>query len=469
MMGNDKVTSQDVAKLAGVSQSAVSRVFTPGASASKRTVEKVREAALELGYRPNVLARSLITGRSRIIGLVVAYLENQFYPEAVERLSVALQAKGYHVLVFMASATVGDVDAVMQEILDYQVDGIVLASVSMSSSLASQCHAFGIPVVLFNRDQDDPRLNSVTTDNRAGGRALADHLTGLGRTRIAYLAGFEGASTQRDREAGFREGLAAAGQELFAREVGNFSQAETRDATRAMFGRAERPDAVFACNDHMAFAAMDVLRFELGLRVPRGRGRGRLRRRADRPLARLRPHHLPPAVEPHGRRNRRHAHRPHRGRRDRTPPPPHPRNADRARLQPQTGKSHRMNGFDPKWRDVPHFIIGITKEIWEDREIASLTHRYAPGLIVRSPASVVVDNSRVIAATMATLAEFPDRELLGEDVIWCEDPARADATTDAFLSSHRLVCTATHTRPGVYGAPTGKRVAYRILADCAIS
>ena len=128
-----------------------------------------------------------------------------------------------------------------------------------------------------------------------------------------------------------------------------------------------------------------------------------------------------------------------------------------------------MKGFDPKWRDVPHFVMGITREIWEDRAIASLTHRYAPGLIVRSPASVVVDNSRVIAATMATLAEFPDRELLGEDVIWCADPARTDATTDAFLSSHRLVCTATHSRPGVYGAPTGRRLAYRILADCAIS
>ncbi len=127
-----------------------------------------------------------------------------------------------------------------------------------------------------------------------------------------------------------------------------------------------------------------------------------------------------------------------------------------------------MKGFDPKWRDVPHFIIGITKEIWEDREIGSLRHRYAPGLIVRSPASVVVDNTNIIGATMATLAEFPDRELLGEDVIWCDDPERATPTSDAYLSSHRLVCTATHSRPGVYGAPTGRRVAYRILADCAI-
>ena len=91
------VTSTDVAKRAGVSRSAVSRVFTPGASASSTTVQKVRKAATELGYRPNVLARAMKSGKSRIIGLVVAYLENQFYPDAMEKLSNALQDKGYHV------------------------------------------------------------------------------------------------------------------------------------------------------------------------------------------------------------------------------------------------------------------------------------------------------------------------------------------------------------------------------------
>ncbi|MEM9442176.1 MAG: LacI family DNA-binding transcriptional regulator, partial [Pseudomonadota bacterium] len=99
----DKVSAQHVADLAGVSRSAVSRVFTPGASVSKRTAEKVRKAAAKLGYRPNAVARSLITGRTRMIGLVVAYLENYFYPEALEKLSNALQKRGYHVLVFMAS------------------------------------------------------------------------------------------------------------------------------------------------------------------------------------------------------------------------------------------------------------------------------------------------------------------------------------------------------------------------------
>lgn len=268
MAGGDKVTSLEVARRAGVSQSAVSRVFTPGASASKRTIEKVRKAAAELGYRPNVLARSLITGKSRIIGLVVAYLDNYFYPSMVEKLSVALQAKGYHVLVFMAAPTVDDVEQVVQEILDYQVDGLVLASVSLSSGLANQCDLHGLPVVLFNRDQDDPRLSSVTTDNFAGGRALAEHLLAGGHRRFGYIAGFEGASTQRDREQGFRAGLAAAGLDVAVRGQGDFDLDRARAAAREMFAGPGRPDAVFVCNDHMAFGVLDVLRSELGLRVP---------------------------------------------------------------------------------------------------------------------------------------------------------------------------------------------------------
>lgn len=121
-----------------------------------------------------------------------------------------------------------------------------------------------------------------------------------------------------------------------------------------------------------------------------------------------------------------------------------------------------MKGFDPKWRDFPDFIIGITREIWEDRGIATLTHRYGPQIPVRSPASVVVGNRGVIAATMATLAEFPDRTLLGEDVIWCGDPESGQG----LLSSHRLISTATHSAPGAYGPATGKRLRYRIIADC---
>ena len=265
---NARATSFDVARLAGVSRAAVSRVFTPGAPASKDMSEKVLRAAAELGYRPNALARSLNTGRTRMVGLLVAYLDDAFYADAVEKLSLALQAKGHHVLLFMATPTVADTDRVVREILDRQVDAIVLASVTMSSSLARECERHAIPVVHFNREIEGPRVNAVLTDNRAGGREVARLLCEAGHARIGYLAGFEGASTQRDRELGFREELAARGVALAARGLTNFIRAEAEDATRRMFGRADHPDAVFVCNDHMAFATLGVLRHELGLRVP---------------------------------------------------------------------------------------------------------------------------------------------------------------------------------------------------------
>jgi hypothetical protein len=119
-----------------------------------------------------------------------------------------------------------------------------------------------------------------------------------------------------------------------------------------------------------------------------------------------------------------------------------------------------MKGFDPKFKDFPDYIVGITKEIWEDRGIATLHRYYAPDIVVRSPSSVTVGNARVIAATLATLAEFPDRTLLAEDVIWSGSPE------EGMLSSHRLLSTATHLGDGVYGRATRKQVVYRIIADC---
>ena len=263
----NKVTSLEVARLAGVSQSAVSRVYTPGASASKMTIEKVRKAAAELGYRPNVLARAMVSGRSKIIGLVVAYFENQFYPDVLEKFSKALQAEGYHVLIFMASQTAGNIDKVVDEILDFQVDGIIAASVALSSELSERCRKAGVPMVLFNRSQDDPLMSAVTSANIEGGRKVAKFLLAGGHQKIGYIAGWEGASTQRDREAGFREVLNAAGIELHSREVGDFSSQLARKVTVSMF-HEDPPDAVFVANDHMAISVLDTLRFELGLKVP---------------------------------------------------------------------------------------------------------------------------------------------------------------------------------------------------------
>ena len=264
------VTSFDVARVAQVSQSAVSRTFTPGASVSEGTRRKVLDAARKLGYRPNAHARSLITKRSRIIGLVLSYLENLFYPVALQRLAERLQRDGYHVLLFVNHRP--NADDLVGEILQYHVDGIVLAAATLSSNLARQCADASIPVVLFNRVMaagSAGAVSSVRSDNVAGGHAVAQFLSAGGHQRIAYIAGNEESSTNLERERGFRDGLAAAGQRIWARGIGDCDFEQARHTTRQMFAAgSERPDAVFVASDHMAFAVMDVLRFELGLRVP---------------------------------------------------------------------------------------------------------------------------------------------------------------------------------------------------------
>lgn len=260
-----KITSAEVAKRAGVSQSAVSRVFTPGASASAKTVAKVRKAAEELGYRPNVLARAMVSGRSRIIGLVVAYLENQFYPMALERLSNALQARGYHILIFTAPNSEEGVSAVLQDLMDYQVDGIIAASVSISSDLAIRAQSSGIPVVLFNRGQDGPDFSNVTSDNIRGGEKVARFLLQGDHRRIAHIAGWQGSSTGRDRKSGFLKVLDDAGVEPIAVFDGMYKRETAIECTRDILDSGKQPDAIFVGNDHMAFGVLDTLR-ERGMR-----------------------------------------------------------------------------------------------------------------------------------------------------------------------------------------------------------
>ncbi|MXQ08096.1 nuclear transport factor 2 family protein [Alphaproteobacteria bacterium GH1-50] len=120
-----------------------------------------------------------------------------------------------------------------------------------------------------------------------------------------------------------------------------------------------------------------------------------------------------------------------------------------------------MKGFSDKWRDFPDYIIGITKEIWEDRGIATLNHYYSDDIPVRSPMGIQRGNQSVIASTMATCHEFPDRQLFGEDVIWSGDDEAG------YLSSHRLITTATHSADGQFGPATGKTWTVRVIADCA--
>lgn len=260
------ITAHDVAKEAGVSQSAVSRAFTPGASIASPTRAKVMAAAERLGYHPNLLARSLINGRSNIVGIGVGDLSNPFFVQALELLSHALNAAGMRPLLFPANK--GDrAEPSLNEILHYHLDALVLLSVNLSSTLAYECEKAHVPIVLLNRTTKDYSASSVTGDNVLGARTIAAHLLAGEHKRIAFIAGSDNSSTNLDREMAFTGYLAENGVALASREQGHFAFDAAMDAARRLLTATPRPDAIFCANDLMAIAAINVARHEFGLNV----------------------------------------------------------------------------------------------------------------------------------------------------------------------------------------------------------
>jgi DNA-binding LacI/PurR family transcriptional regulator len=260
------VTARQLARRLGVSQSTVSRAFSSHASIAPAMRQKVMDAALALGYQPNVIARSLSTRRSNIVGIVMASMTNPFYPELLEQLTRALQQVGLQTLLFHAPPG-EDVDSQLPLLLQYQVDAVIIASATVSSAMAREWTATGRPAILFNRTVPGAGVTTVSCDNEAGGRAVADLLVRLGRRRIAYVAGRADTSTNADRERGFTERLRELGVPLHARAGGEeYSYEHGYAATLDLAPLA--PDAIFYANDITALGGMDALRQELGLTIP---------------------------------------------------------------------------------------------------------------------------------------------------------------------------------------------------------
>lgn len=258
------VTAIDVARRAGVSQSAVSRAFTPGAPVAEATRARVLAVAAELGYRPNALARALITGQSRIVGVVAARIDDP--PAALEALSRALQRRGRLALVVAAAADTAATDSAVAALLDYQVEGVLAMSAAPSDAMIRRCVAAGAPVVLFDGPEAEPGV-AVRCDGYDGGRRLAHFLARRGDRTIGYIAGARGAPGEAAREAGFRSGLADFGFDLAARDAAE-DHAAARAAVRRMAGGRARPDALCVADDRLAVTALDALRGDLGLDAP---------------------------------------------------------------------------------------------------------------------------------------------------------------------------------------------------------
>ena len=262
-----KVTSYQVAKLAGVSQSAVSRCFKPGASVSKKMRIRIMKAVDELGYQPNAIARSLISNRTNMIGIVMADLINPFYPAVLDLFVRSLQEQGQKSLLLMASRD-QQIDDVLPQFLEYQVDGIIITSATLSSDMADLCVEMGTPVVFFNRYVPDTQASFICCDNEGAARHVADFLVETGHRRLAYIAGVEDTSTNRDREEGFRSQISNHDLASPISAVGNYTYDGGFDAALILFAEKEKPDAIFCANDIMAMGAMDALRNKMGVNIP---------------------------------------------------------------------------------------------------------------------------------------------------------------------------------------------------------
>jgi len=266
------VTSYDVARAVGVSQSAVSRAFTPGSPIAEAKRLLILDAARALGYQPNAIARSMSSARvgerqrSGLVGLVVTRLHDPFFANAIEMFSQQLQARGWHMVLFTVEDA-SEVDHALQELMRYKVDGVVVLSALLSGHMAETCRANRTPVVLYNRAASDPRIGSVRIDNIAGARLAAEVLVAAGHQRIALVCGPEGDPTSQEREAGLRQRLAEAGLSLFRREAGDYTFESGHEAAMRLFALGERPDAVFCASDVMALGVLHCARHEFALAV----------------------------------------------------------------------------------------------------------------------------------------------------------------------------------------------------------
>ncbi|RUT32436.1 LacI family DNA-binding transcriptional regulator [Arsenicitalea aurantiaca] len=264
--GSGRITANDVARLAGVSRSAVSRAFTPGAYVSRDTRAKVERAADLLGYRPDMLARSLTTSRTFLVGVITTHLDNPFYATLLQRLIEEIQRAGMAAVTFIADETSNDER--ISQLLSYRVDALVLTNTSLSSKMSVRCARGDTPVIAINRYLEVDNIVSVTCDNELASAAIGKLFVKKGRRRIAYMAGEPDTSSSRDRERGFRAGLSELGATLHSSAVGNYSHDGGVRAARELLSSSVRPDAIFCANDLMALATVDVARKDFGLDVP---------------------------------------------------------------------------------------------------------------------------------------------------------------------------------------------------------
>jgi len=261
------VSAQQVAELAGVSRSAVSRAFTPGASIAPETREKVMRAAVELGYQVNDLARSLLANRSRLVGLVVTRPEVGFRAHLVAALTTALIRRGNVPFLINTGYSEDELRAAQAALFGYRAEATIILSGSPPSSFVELARQNGQPLISIGRSE--PGCDHVRIDNEGAARAAARLFHARGLRRLGFAGSASGTPSINERESAFTDEARRLGAEVRVARGDDTDYAGGQQAADALFAGARRPEAVFCVNDLIAFGLMDAARARFGLDIPR--------------------------------------------------------------------------------------------------------------------------------------------------------------------------------------------------------
>ncbi|WP_339818821.1 LacI family DNA-binding transcriptional regulator [Paenibacillus sp. FSL R7-0216] len=260
-----KVSIFDVAKKSGLSVVTVSRVLNGAETVREKNRQKVLDAMKELDYRPNAAARSLASGKTGIIGVIVTTLQDSFFDQVVKELNEVLALHGYFLAISVTTGIgSGDTHYLIQE---DRVDGLILLSPMEEDNYIVELKRRGIPYVLIDNQKPDNDSFSVTIDNFKGGYMATKHLLEQGHMSIAHLCGEEMFRSTRERRSGFLQALSEQGLEPFEIVTGEFEIAFGYDTCKRWIAANRLPSAVFAGDDNIALGVMNAL-MEAGISVP---------------------------------------------------------------------------------------------------------------------------------------------------------------------------------------------------------
>ncbi|WP_058960278.1 LacI family DNA-binding transcriptional regulator [Type-E symbiont of Plautia stali] len=262
------VSAQDVAERAGVSRSAVSRVFTPGASVSSAMRIRVMKAAQELGYHVNHLARGLVRNRSGIVCLIVSEIATPYRASLVRWLTQFLQEAGKIAMLINTDRSDNSVSAALQQAINFRADASIILSGMPDRTITRQCYQHGQRIILINRDEALPGSLSINLDAQRAAATAVMAFQRAGCQHLAFANSLAGTPSLMKREAAFVAEAQRVGMTVTVERFGSTSYESGQILAHRLLTQHQRPDAVFCVTDLVACGFMDEARHRFALRVP---------------------------------------------------------------------------------------------------------------------------------------------------------------------------------------------------------